>query len=110
MGAGFLTVAPPNRTPTLCYRPKSRNAPAAEAVGKHSMPYYIVNSNRQSNGDYEVHLTPRWSCSSPRYPNSENQVSLEFHTTCHGAVREAKRLGYGSANGCFYCAHACHTG
>lgn len=74
------------------------------------MPYYIVNSNAQPNGDHEVHVTPRWSCSSPRYPLLENQISLGFHTTCYGAVREAVRRGYLTANGCFYCVNACHTG
>ncbi len=74
------------------------------------MPYYIVNKNAQSNGDNEVHVTPRSSCSSPLYPNPENQVHLGYHSTCHGAVQAAKNLGYRRANGCYYCANACHTG
>lgn len=54
------------------------------------MPHYIVNKNAQFNsGDHEVHLTPRSSCTGPRYPLPENQVSLGSHPTCHGAVREA---------------------
>ena len=81
-----------------------------EAARNHKMPYYIVNRNAQPNGDHEVHVMSRWSCSSPRYPYLENQVWLGFHTTCCGAVRETVRLGYRSANVCFYCANACHTG
>ena len=73
------------------------------------MPNYIVNSNAQSNGDNEVHVTPQSNCSSPRYPAGNNQVWLGWFTSCHGAVTEAKRRGY-SANGCYYCSRSCHTG
>ena len=74
------------------------------------MPSYIVNSNPQANGDNEVHTTPRSSCTSPHYPAVHNQVPLGLHADCHGAVREAKRRGYQTANGCYYCSKACHTG
>ncbi len=74
------------------------------------MPQYIVNKNAQFNGDHEVHVTPRSACSSPHYPNLENQEWLGEHSTCHGAVREARNRGYVKANGCYYCANACHTG
>ena len=74
------------------------------------MPYYIVNQNAQfDSGDHEVHLTPRASCTSPRYPEPQNQVELGFHTTCQEAVREAKRRSYATANGCAYCSSTCHT-
>lgn len=74
------------------------------------MPNFIVNRNAQfDTGDHEVHLTPRSSCSSPRYPAPENQEALGSHTTCHGAVQEAKRRGYVKANGCAYCSPSCHT-
>lgn len=75
------------------------------------MPTYIVNTNPQPGSrDHEVHVTPRVDCSSPRYPNPENQESLGYFSSCHGAVEEAKRRGYRTANGCYYCANACHTG
>ena len=75
------------------------------------MPNYIVNKNAQyDTGDHEVHVTPRSACSSPRYPQVENQESLGFHATCHGAVQQAKQRGYRTANGCYYCANQCHTG
>lgn len=75
------------------------------------MPSYIVNKNAQfGSGDYEVHVTPRSSCRSPRYPQPENQASLGYHETCSTAVLKAKRLGYQTADGCAYCAAACHTG
>ena len=72
------------------------------------MPQYIVNSNKQANGDNEVHQYPRSLCNSPNYPAIQNQVSLGSHTYCRGAVEKAKRMGY-NANGCWYCARACHT-
>ena len=73
------------------------------------MPNYIINTNAQPSGDYEVHVTPRSSCTSPRYPNLENQRHLGYHETCSGAVSEAKRLGYLRADGCYYCSWPCHT-
>ena len=75
------------------------------------MPNYIVNKNAQyDTGDHEVHVTPKSACSSPRYPEPENQVPLGSYVTCDGAVQEAKSRGYETANGCYYCANACHTG
>ena len=73
------------------------------------MPQYIVNSNKQSNGDNEVHQFPRSLCTSPRYPAIQNQVQLGVHSYCRGAVEKAKRMGY-NANGCWYCARECNTG
>ena len=73
------------------------------------MPSYIINTNAQPNGDNEVHVTPRSSCTSPRYPNPENQWHLGYHATCHEAVSKAKRLGYSRADGCYYCSYSCHT-
>ncbi len=75
------------------------------------MPNYIVNKNAQYNsGDHEVHLTPQSACSSPRYPELANREDLGWHSDCHGAVAEAKRRGYRTANGCYYCSNSCHTG
>jgi hypothetical protein len=74
------------------------------------MPYYIVNSNAQfGSGDHEVHQSPRQLCSSPAYPAPHNQVNLGYHDGCYSAVQAAKRLGYATANGCYYCSAACHT-
>lgn len=74
------------------------------------MPDYIVNRNAQPNGDNEVHQFPSSLCSSPRYPSLQNQVPLGWHSSCFGAVSQAKSLRYARANGCYYCANACHTG
>lgn len=69
------------------------------------MPYYHVNKNAQSNsGDHEVHEN---GCG--HRPNPENRLDLGYHSDCHGAVREAKKT-YATANGCYYCCNACHTG
>ncbi len=70
---------------------------------------YIVNKNAQANGDHEVHKWPESLCSSPRYPLSENQLHLGEYVGCTGAVQEAKRRGYQTADGCYYCSSACHT-
>ena len=72
------------------------------------MPQYIVNRNKQSNGDNEVHKYPRALCPSPHYPAPSNQVNLGIHSYCRGAVEKAKRAGY-NANGCAYCSPQCHT-
>ncbi|WP_404382008.1 hypothetical protein [Caenispirillum salinarum] len=68
------------------------------------MPYYHVNKNAQSNGDHEVHES---SCKYGAQP--ENQEPLGWHDDCEGAVSEAKKKGYSTANGCYYCCYACHT-
>ncbi len=68
------------------------------------MARYYVNTNKQSNGDNEVHTT---GCSF--LPNAENRVYLGDFNSCGPAVAEAKRRGY-NANGCYYCSRACHTG
>lgn len=68
------------------------------------MSYYHVNKNAQSNGDHEVHEN---GCS--YQPNPENRLTLGFHSTCRGAVGEAKRT-YPQSNGCYYCCYDCHTG
>lgn len=71
------------------------------------MPNYIVNRNAQSNGDYEVHdLSRATSC----LPNEVNRVALGNHLNCGSAVQAARNAGYRKANGCAYCATACHTG
>jgi hypothetical protein len=68
------------------------------------MPNYYVNSNAQTNGDHEVHET---GCTQGADP--ENQVSLGYHGSCHGAVAQAKQR-YPTANGCAYCCEDCNTG
>lgn len=74
------------------------------------MPNYIVNTNAQPSGDHEVHEAPRSSCSSPDYPAPQHQESLGYHGSCADAVTEARRRGYRTANGCYYCSRPCHTG
>jgi len=74
------------------------------------MSYYLVNSNAQPNGDHEVHRSSRSECTSPKYPLPENQVDLGWFSGCADAVMEAKRRGYRTANGCYYCSNLCHTG
>lgn len=64
---------------------------------------YYVNQNAQSNGDHEVHVA---GCSF--LPEPENRTYLGDFTTCGPAVKEAKKT-YPKANGCFFCAEACHT-
>lgn len=73
------------------------------------MPRYYVNKNAQTNDNYEneVHRTDELNCLRPAAQH--NRVDLGLHDTCHTAVTKAKNLGY-KANGCYYCANACHTG
>ena len=65
------------------------------------MASYYVNTVAQPNGDHEVH---RDGCS--WMPSTRNYLG-QF-TTCHEAVREAKRT-YPKADGCYHCSLACHT-
>jgi len=67
------------------------------------MARYYVNKNAQANGDHEVHKT---GCS--YMPASENRIYLGEFSSCHGAVRKAKKH-YSQVNGCYYCSRACHT-
>lgn len=69
------------------------------------MPYFIVNTIAQPNGDHEVHNTTT-GCS--YMPNSIYQKDLGYHSSCSGAVQEAKKT-YSRSNGCYYCCNACHT-
>lgn len=70
------------------------------------MPEYYVNKNTQANGDNEVHRSDEVNCQTPAAPH--NRVDLGWHADCHSAVGAAKARGY-NANGCYYCANACHT-
>jgi len=67
------------------------------------MDRYCVNTNAQSNGDNEVH---KEGCSF--LPLLHNRRDLGFHSSCIGAVFQA-RLLYPRANGCAYCSSLCHT-
>lgn len=70
------------------------------------MPYYCVNKTAQSgSGDHEVHdLASTHNC----LPAPTNRIDLGYHSTCSGAVEAAKAY-YQDANGCYWCAGACHT-
>ncbi len=71
------------------------------------MPNYIINKNAQSNGDHEVHEK---GSNCPHMPDLENQIDLGWHSSCHGAVAEAKRRWPNhKIDGCYYCSNACHT-
>ena len=67
------------------------------------MAIYYVNKQAQSNGDHEVHKS---GCS--YMPSTENSIFLGEFSSCHGAVREAKKY-YPQADGCYYCSPDCHT-
>jgi hypothetical protein len=71
------------------------------------MPNYCVNRDAQSNsGDHEVHdLASTKGC----LPDPSNQIALGSHPDCRSAVKQAKEQHFSDANGCFYCANACHT-
>lgn len=69
------------------------------------MPRFCVNQIAQPNGDHEVHDL---SASCPKLPAPHNRHDLGNHTSCVGAVAEAKRI-YPRSNGCYWCAEPCHT-
>lgn len=70
------------------------------------MAYYYINTNKQSNGDHEVHAgTCSW------LPDSENRVYLGVFNNGVAAVAEAKRRWpKAQINGCYYCSRESHTG
>lgn len=69
------------------------------------MARFCVNDNAQDNGDHEVHDLDRGTrC----LPSVAHRVNLGFHVDCASAVTAARAL-FGQANGCMYCAPACHT-
>lgn len=67
------------------------------------MAHYYVNRNAQDNGDHEVHVR---GCAF--MPDEHNRIYLGDFGNCHTAVQEARRH-YDQVNGCYYCAHDCHT-
>lgn len=71
------------------------------------MPSFYVNKNAQSNGDHEVHEDTAIACSNAPHPS--NRVPLGTYADCRGAVAAAKNRGYRTADGCKFCALACHT-
>lgn len=70
------------------------------------MPQFCVNRDRQPNGDHEVHdvSADKWCL-----PDRANRLDLGYHADCSSAVRQARQT-YSQANGCRWCAMACHTG
>lgn len=68
---------------------------------------FVINSQRQQNGDYEVHNATT-GCSF--MPQPQNQVELGYHADCGSAVAAAKAANPNlRINGCYYCCRACHT-
>ncbi len=66
------------------------------------MALYYVNTRAQPNGDHEVHVD---GCSW----KPQDATYLGSYASCQPAVAQA-RLTYRTANGCYYCCYACHTG
>ena len=68
---------------------------------------FVLNKNRQSNGDNEVHNATS-GCS--HMPLSYNQIDLGVHLSCREAVSKAKvQYQNNRINGCLYCCPSCHT-
>lgn len=71
------------------------------------MPRFLMNKKAQPNGDHEVHNA---TAGCTHIPSAENQIDLGIHTSCHGAVAEAKgRWPEKRIDGCYYCCKSCHT-
>lgn len=67
------------------------------------MDSYFINKNPQENGDHEVH---KWGCS--WLEKVKDKEALGVFDNCHVAIKEAKKLGYKTADGCYYCCRLCH--
>ena len=92
---------------------KARIVPIADVANyyginrRNHLDHFIINKNQQNNGDHEVHNKTK-GCS--YMPNSENQIGLGTHSSCHEAVSTAKSQWNDSRiNGCYYCCNDCHT-
>ncbi len=71
------------------------------------MPRFIINTNQQANGDFEVH-NATIGCS--YMPLNSSQKDLGMHHDCYGAVAYAKyQWPNAKINGCYWCCNACHT-
>jgi hypothetical protein len=70
------------------------------------VPNYCVNTNAQPDSrDHEVHdVSTTEGC----LPDPGNRLDLGWHRTCADAVNKAQQT-YSDVNGCYYCAHECHT-
>lgn len=71
------------------------------------MKKYRVNKHTYTNpkGNNEVH-----SDVCKHYHELVLFEDLGYHSTCYGAVADAKAKGYTKADGCVVCSNACHTG
>jgi hypothetical protein len=65
------------------------------------MKTYYVNNRAQNNGDHEVHEE---GC----FYMPSDKKNLGAHSSCEGAVKEAKKT-YSKSNGCKTCCPSCHT-
>lgn len=66
---------------------------------------YLINKNKDSNGNNEVHTS---NCAYK--PSISNQVSLGWFANENQAVKYAKQNGWPDADGCYYCCRNAHTG
>lgn len=64
--------------------------------------YYVNNTKR--NGDHEVHKDGCYWLA-----QATSTRDLGWHASCSGAVALARGI-HPTANGCAFCAPACHTG
>ena len=69
------------------------------------MPQYIINKEKTDGRNNEVHTT---DCS--KLPTTPNRISLGWHINAIEAVSYAKKIGYKSADGCYYCCNEAHRG
>lgn len=71
------------------------------------MATFIINKNRQTTGEHEVHNA---SVPCTHMPDVENQVLVGNFIDCHGALNAARNANPSlSIDGCAYCCPACHT-
>jgi len=67
------------------------------------MKKYYVNTQAQSNGDYQVH-----SEDCRHLPKLINRIHLGIHSNCEDALTEAKKT-FSHSNGCKKCSPECDT-
>jgi hypothetical protein len=70
-----------------------------------NMKYYIINKNKDDNGNNEVHTSDCYY-----KPAKSNQEDLGWFNNEVEAKNYAKQHGWPDADGCYFCCRNAHTG
>lgn len=98
-----MSLGDEKRNPLVLPDSERPEEPGHKNEKKRAM-YYYVHTQKDAQGDYEVHTE---NCS--HLPLPQNRELLGAYPDCHSAVIRASMRGYSPVNGCYWCCRACHT-